>query len=100
MECHICRKKFRKFSLASHLTTQHGVFYSHLLEGADVCQPVGEPRKLWARPLPVEGVWQCPMSDCLLGWEGKGGTSQQALRLHFSHRHPNNLVGVGGNFFP
>ena len=26
--------------------------------------------------------------------------SQQALRLRFSHRHPNNLVGVGNNLIP
>ena len=41
------------------------------------------------------------MSDCLLGREDKGAASQQVLRLHlhFSHCHPNNLVGVSGNFF-
>ena len=40
------------------------------------------------------------MPDCPLGREGKGAASEQALRLHFSHRHPNDRVGVGGNLFP
>ena len=35
---------FRKLSLASHLTTQHGVFHSHLLAGVNVCQPPGEKK--------------------------------------------------------
>ena len=61
---------------------------------------MGEPRKLWARHLSAEEVWQCPMPDCSLGRNGKGAASQQALRLHFSHRHPNHLVDVGSNFFP
>ena len=65
-----------------------------------MCQPVGKSRMWWARHLPVKGVWQCPVPDCPLGREGKGSASQQALRLHFSHCHPNDLVGVGGNFFP
>ena len=55
VECHICRKKFGKQCLASHLATQHGVFHSHLLAGADVCQPVGKTRTLWACYLPAEG---------------------------------------------
>ena len=100
VECHVCGVKFRKGSLASHLATQHGVYHSHLLAGADTCQPVGESRTFWARHLPAEGVWQCPVPDCPLGREGKGAASEQALRLHFSHRHPNGRVGVGGNLFP
>ena len=40
------------------------------------------------------------MPDFPLGREGKGAASEQALRLHFSHRHPNDRVGVGGNLFP
>ena len=83
-ECHIYRKKFWKLSLTSYLTTQHEVFHSHLLARADVCQPVGEPRKLWARHLPAEEVWQCPVLDSPLGRGGKGEASQQALHLHFS----------------
>ena len=50
--------------------------------------------------LPNEGVWRCPVPDCPLGREGKGAASQQALRLHFSHRHRNDLVVTAGNCFP
>ena len=46
VECHICRKNFQKLSLASHFARQHGVFRSHLLAGADACQPVDESKKL------------------------------------------------------
>ena len=100
MQCHLCREEFSKESLSSHLTSQHGIYHSHLLTGVDVCQPVGEPRTLCARHLPAEGVWQCPVPGCPLGREGKEAANQHALRLHFSHRHPINLVGVGGNLFP
>ena len=73
MECPVFRVKFRKGSLASHLATQYGVYHSHLLTGADTCQPMGESRTFWARHLPAEGVWQCPVPDCPLGREGRGG---------------------------
>ena len=56
LECHVCRASLRKSSLAAHLATQHGIFHSHLQAGADACQPAGEPRTLWARHLPAEGV--------------------------------------------
>ena len=32
--------------------------------------------------------------------DNTGAATAQALRLHFAHRHPNDLVGVGGNLFP
>ena len=35
VECHVCRRKFRKGNLASHLASQHGVYHSHLLAGTD-----------------------------------------------------------------
>ena len=57
VKCHTCRRKFRKGSLASHLASQHGIYHSHLLAGADTCQPMGESRMRWARHLPVGGVW-------------------------------------------
>ena len=76
------------------------MYHSHLLAGADTCQPVSEPKTFWARYLPAEGVWQCPVTGCPLGREGKGAASEQALHLHCSHRHPNDRVGVGGNLFP
>ena len=60
---------------------------------------MGKTRTLWACHLPAEGMCQCPVLDCPLGCEGKRAASQQALCLHFSHRHPNDLVGVGGNLF-
>ena len=56
VEFHVCGVKFRKGSLAFHLATQHGVYHSHLLAGADTCQPVGESRTFWARHLPAKGV--------------------------------------------
>lgn len=40
------------------------------------------------------------MLECPLGREGKGARSQQALRLHFSHQHPRDLVVTDGNCFP
>ena len=55
MECHVCRGKFRKESLASHLDSHHGIYHFHLLVRADTCQPVGESRTWWARYLPAEG---------------------------------------------
>ena len=100
VECHICQKKFGRLCLASHLASQHGVYHSHLLVGADVCQPAAEPRRLTAKHYINEDVWRCPVPDCPMGREGKGAASQQALRLHFSHRHPNYLVVTAGNCFP
>ena len=81
VECHVCSVQFRKGSLASHLATQHGIYHAHLLAGADTCQPADESRTYWARHLPAEGVWQCPVPECPLGREGKGAANEQALRL-------------------
>ena len=44
VECHVCWRRFWKGSLASHLASQHGMYHSHLLAGADTCQPVGKSR--------------------------------------------------------
>ena len=43
VSCHVCGLALRKGSLASHLATQHGVYHSHLLAGADRCRPAGTP---------------------------------------------------------
>ena len=43
--------------LPGMLATQHGIYHSHLLAGAEMCQPVGEHKTLWVRHVPAKGVW-------------------------------------------
>ena len=47
VECHVCRKEIVAGSLASHMTSQHGIYHVHLVaeeeeeeETEEVCTPV------------------------------------------------------------
>ena len=47
VECHVCRKEFVVGALESHVATQHGLYYSQLVEERDktgVCLPVADPQ--------------------------------------------------------